>query len=116
MTEVDEAEYALPEPERLFPASESILTEEREPLIDVFEENDAVKIYIEALAEIKNEMRLKVTEDQVEITARNFCKSIDLSTYNLEREKAYYHFKNSMLEITLPKKERTEVLAVPQVS
>ena len=116
MTEVDEAEYPLPEPEGLFPVSESILMEEREPLIDVFEENDAVKIYIEALAEIKNGMRLKVTEDQVEIKARDFCKSIDLSKYNLEREKAYYHFKNSMLEITLPKKERAEVLAVAQVS
>lgn len=49
------------------------MIEKREPLIDVFEENNVIKIYIEVLAEIKSEMLLKITERQVEITAKNAC-------------------------------------------
>jgi len=111
-TEIDETEYLPLEPESPFTVSENMSIEKQEPLIDVFEENNAIKIYIGVLAEIKNETRLKVAKGQVEITARNFHKSIDLSTYTIEQEKAYYNYKNCVLEITIPKKEKVEVLTV----
>jgi hypothetical protein len=112
ITEISETEYLPLEPESSAIVSENVLTEKQEPLVDVFEENNTIKIYVEVLGEIKNKMRLNVTKDHVEITARNFYKLIDLSTYCVEQEKAYYKYNNCVLEIDIPKKEKAEILAV----
>jgi HSP20 family molecular chaperone IbpA len=90
--------------------NENLVTKKEEPLIDVFDETHAVKIYVEVLADIKNEMRLKVTKSQIEIAAGDFCKFIDLSAYNIEPEKTYYRCNSHVLEIVLPKKEKVEIL------
>ena len=96
--------------------SEGKQTEKLEPLIDVFEEASAIRIYVELLNEIKNEMQLEVKKSRLEITARDFYKLIDLSAHSIEQEKAYYNYRNCVLEIVIPKREKVEVLTVVQKS
>jgi len=85
-------------------ATQNTFAEGWEPLIDVFEENDALKIYVELLADIKDKMQLKVAKDHIEILAGNFYKKVHLPTCNIEQEQVNYKFKNCLLEITIPKR------------
>ncbi len=83
------------------------MDEVREPLTDVFEENDHVKLYVELPGVEKKDIQLDVTEGRAEITAKNFHKVVDLPTRNVEFEKATANYKNGVLEITMPKTKKT---------
>jgi HSP20 family molecular chaperone IbpA len=93
-----------PMPRRPFSIPENALREIREPLTDVFEEENAVKIYIELRGEEKDDIRLNVTEGEVEVKAKNFYKLIDVPE-NIDIEKASSKYNNGVLQITIPKKE-----------
>lgn len=96
-----------PVPRRLFKIPESALKEVREPLADVFEEEKATKIYIELPGENKDDIQLNVTAGKVEVKARNSYKMIDLPTSNIDPEGASSKYKNGVLEVIIPKKEKT---------
>jgi HSP20 family protein len=81
------------------------LDEIREPLTDVFEDEEYIKLYVELPGIDKNDIQLNVTATQAEIKAKNFYKTIDLPTSNIEFNKATANYKNGVLEVKIPKKE-----------
>ena len=84
------------------------LTEEaREPLTDVFEDRDFVKLYVELPGVDKNDVQLNAADSRVEVKAKNFYKVIDLPTREVEFDKASASYKNGVLEVLIPKKEKT---------
>jgi len=80
------------------------LEEAREPLVDLVEEDDKTKIYIEVPCAEKEDIRLNVTDGNVEVKTKDFYKIIELKPDELEVEKASSTYKNGVLEITIPKK------------
>jgi HSP20 family molecular chaperone IbpA len=93
-----------PMPQRSFRPSDIASTETREPLTDIFEEEKAVKIYIELPGEEKDDIQLNVTKGKVEIKAKNFYKRIDVPR-NVDVEKASSKYNNGVLTIIIPKDE-----------
>jgi HSP20 family molecular chaperone IbpA len=83
------------------------INEVREPLTDVFEDKDQVKLYVELPGVDKNEIQLDVTDGRAEVKARNFHKFLDLPTKDVEFEKASANYKNGVLEVTIPKMKKT---------
>jgi len=81
--------------------------EVREPLTDVFEEQDHVKLYVELPGVEKNDIQLNVAEGRAEVKAKNFYKVIDLPTRHVEFEKATANYKNGVLEVMIPKTKKT---------
>lgn len=96
-----------PGPQRSFEVPESALKETSEPLTDVFEDEKTVKIYFEVRGEDKNDIQLNVTAGKVEVKAKNFYKRINLPMSNIDLEKASSKCKNGVLEVIIPKKEKT---------
>jgi len=82
-----------------------IQDEVREPLTDVFEDKDNVKLYVELPGVEKDDIQLNVTEGHTEIKAKNFFKSVELPTKDVESDKAVANYKNGVLEVTIPKKK-----------
>ncbi len=91
-------------PEKPFNLSEEASTENREPLIDIFEGDDEIKIYVELPGEERDNIHLNVTEGEIEIKSKNFYKTIKVPA-NIDIEKASSRHRNSVLEITLPKRK-----------
>ncbi len=75
----------------------------REPLTDVFDEKENVKVYIELPGVDKNDIKLDVMENTVEVRAKNFARSLELPTRNIDSERAVANYKNGVLELTIPK-------------
>jgi HSP20 family protein len=89
-------------------APKSDLTEEpRDPLTDVFEEKDCVKVYLELPGIEKSDIQLNVTDTVMEIKARNFSETVKLPNVGVDSEKASASYKNGVLEVTVPKVQRT---------
>jgi HSP20 family molecular chaperone IbpA len=93
-----------PEPRRPFEVSESVSKENCEPLVDIFDEEKATKVYVEVPGEEKDDIQLNVTASNVEVKGKRFYKMINLSTNNVDIEKASSKYKNGVLEVTIPKK------------
>ena len=84
------------------------LTEEtREPLTDVFEDKEFVKLYVELPGVEKNDVQLNITERRAEIKAKNFYRLIDLPASDIEFDKATANYKNGVLEVLIPKTKKT---------
>ena len=99
---VAKGRFQLGEPLRL---PKQALDEPREPLTDVFEDEEHVKLYVELPGVEKDDIQLNITDAQTEIKAKNFYKTIDLPTRNVEFEKATANYKNGVLEVIIPKKK-----------
>jgi len=80
-----------------------ISEEAREPLTDVFQDKDNVKLYVELPGVEKTDIQLNVTQGRAEIKAKNFFREIDLPTSDVEFDKATANYKNGVLEVTIPK-------------
>lgn len=80
------------------------LNELREPLIDVFEEDDATKIYAELPSEEENNIQVAFKGDSFEIKAKNFYKKIKLPSRDLAKEMLSIEYKNGLLKITITRK------------
>ena len=83
------------------------IDEVREPLADVFEDKDHVKLYIELPGAEKEDIQLNATESRVEVKAKNFYKNINLPTRDVEFDKASANYKNGVLEVKIPKTKET---------
>ncbi|MCW3980165.1 MAG: Hsp20/alpha crystallin family protein [Candidatus Bathyarchaeota archaeon] len=77
--------------------------QEREPLTDIFDEEKSIKIYMELPGVDKSDIQLNLTESHAEVKAKNFSKTLQLPTSDVEFEKATASYKNGVLEITVPK-------------
>lgn len=84
-----------------------VLEEEREPLTDVFEEKESIRIYMELPDVDKSDIQLDVAERVVEVRAKNFSKTVELPTRNVDIEKVAARYKNGVLEVTIPKAQKT---------
>lgn len=83
-----------------------IKDEVREPLTDVFEEKGQMKLYVELPGVEKNQIQLNVTDGRAEVKAQNFYARIDLPAKDIDIHKTTAHFKNGVLEVTIPKKKK----------
>jgi HSP20 family molecular chaperone IbpA len=77
----------------------------REPLTDVFEEDNKVKIFAELPGEEESDIKLDFRKDGFEIKGKKFNKTVPLPTENIDKEKMTKKYKNGVLEITIPKKK-----------
>ncbi len=94
-----------PLPERPFEIPVTELEETREPLTDMFEDENTIRIYAELPGEEKEDINLKVREGKVEIKARNFAKEITLPRRQVDAETMTSRYKNGVLEIVMQKKK-----------
>ncbi len=100
---VAQGRFQLGEPAQI---PQRVFEDKREPLTDVFNEKDHIKIYIELPGIEKSEIQLNVTERTAEVKAKNFFKNIPLPPEAVDNEKAVANYKNGVLEVTLPKIKR----------
>ena len=96
-----------PMPKRSFKIPSEELEEIREPLTDIFEEEKAIKLYVELPGEEKEDIQLNVANGKVEVKAKKFYKVMDVPTKNISVEKTSAKYKNGILEVTIPKAEKT---------
>ena len=82
--------------------------EAREPLTDVFEDKESIKLYIELPGVERADIQLNVSQGRAEIKAKNFYKAIDLPSADIEVDKVVANYKNGVLEVTVPKKKKSE--------
>ncbi len=92
-------------PGRSFKIPSEELEKVREPLTDIFEEEKAIKLYVELPGEEKEDIQLNVTGGKVEVKSKKFYKEMDLPTRNIVVDKTSTKYKNGVLEITIPKAE-----------
>jgi len=93
-----------PLPERPLELSEKDAMEIREPLTDLFEEGNTLRIYAELPGEEENDIKLDFTKDKITIKGKKFNKTLDLPTENIDKERTTSKYKNGVLEVTIPKK------------
>ena len=82
--------------------------EAREPLVDVLQDKDNIRLYVELPGVEKDDIRLHVSEGKAEIKAKNFHKTLQLPAADLDLNKAVTNYKNGVLEVTVPKKNKPE--------
>jgi len=98
----------LPKPQRPFArVPPSALKDTNEPLADVFDDGETIKVYFEVRGENPKDIQLNVTADKVEVKAKNFYKTVNLPTSSIDLEKASSKCKNGVLEVEIPKMEKT---------
>ncbi len=95
-----------PLPERPFELSKEDFKGPREPLTDVFEEEEATKIYVELPGEEEQDIHLNFIEDSIEVKAESFYKIIELHDGNFDKQRMTSKYKNGVLEITIPKQTK----------
>ena len=94
-------------PKRPFKPKPS-LSEEREPLSDVYEDKKSVKICVELPGVEKDDIQLNISDGKAEIKAKKFYKTLDLPTKDVDPDKITASYKNGVLEAIVPKKELTK--------
>jgi HSP20 family protein len=84
------------------------ISDEREPLVDVIEEKDNVKIIVELPGVSRDNINLKSTDGKLEIkvdaAGRRYHKVIELPC-EVKPLSAKANYKNGVLEVTLDRKE-----------
>ncbi|HIJ08535.1 TPA: Hsp20/alpha crystallin family protein [Candidatus Bathyarchaeota archaeon] len=82
--------------------------EEREPLVDIVETNDEIRVVVELPGVEKTDIKLHGTEDSLTIAVdtpqSKYFKEVDLPTKVKVRD-ASSSYKNGVLEVILPKAE-----------
>jgi HSP20 family protein len=80
----------------------------REPLVDVMEEKDKYKIFVELPGVDKEKVKLDVAENSVQVKTeddKKFYKMIDLES-SVDTDSAKASYKNGILTLELDKKEK----------
>lgn len=88
--------------------SKSSLKEEREPLTDIYDEKEKVKIYMEMPGVEKEDVQLDASEGFIEVKAKNFYKKLPIETQGLDAEKISAKYNNGVLKISIPKIQTSE--------
>jgi HSP20 family molecular chaperone IbpA len=92
-----------PMPENPFDFRRQAENEIREPLTDIFDEGDALKVYFELPGVEKDNVRLKVENGSLEIRADHFHKILRLPESHIDARNISTDYKNGVLAITIPK-------------
>ena len=93
-------------PEKPFEASKAALKEMREPLVDIFEEENQIRLYVELPGVEKEDIQLDIGENHIELRAKNFYKEIQLPHGHFSKNASTTQYKNGVLEIVLPKENK----------
>jgi len=84
---------------------------EREPIVDVFEEEDHVRVTAELPGVKENEIDLKIENNTLTITAdtsaRKYYKQVELAT-TVKKDTLESNYRNGILEVKLKKAKRTK--------
>jgi len=87
------------------------IREEREPLVDVMETNEEIKVVAELPGVEKEDIKLYGTEDALTISVdtpeRKYYKKVELPS-KVDTKKTKASYKNGVLEVTLKKKKEPE--------
>lgn len=87
------------------------ISEEREPLVDVIEDEDQVTVVAELPGVDKNDIKVRATEETLIISAKGldkkYYKEIPLPA-KVRPETAKASYKNGVLEVKLEKKEKSK--------
>ncbi|UCC58347.1 MAG: Hsp20/alpha crystallin family protein, partial [Candidatus Bathyarchaeum sp.] len=82
--------------------------EKREPLADVMNTDNEVKVFVELPGVEKKDIKLSGTEDKLTISVdtaeRKYFKEVELPA-KVNLKKATSKYKNGVLDITIPKKK-----------
>ena len=82
------------------------VSETREPLVDVYEEEDSIKVIAEVPGVDKNDINLNVTEKKLIISVdtpqRKYYKEVDLPA-EVDPQSSKATYKNGVLEVVLKK-------------
>ena len=82
--------------------------EKREPLADVMNTDNEVKVFVELPGVEKKDIKLSGTEDKLTISVdtaeRKYFKEVELPA-KVDSKKATSTYKNGVLDITIPKKK-----------
>lgn len=82
------------------------IEEEREPITDVFDEQDEIRIYAEMPGVSEKEIRVNLQADILTISAksanRNYHKEV-LLPLKLKAENLFFSYKNGILEVKIKK-------------
>jgi HSP20 family protein len=85
-----------------------VVEREREPLVDVIEEEDKVKVVAEVPGVEREDIKLDATDTELTISVENpqrrYYKKVDLPA-RVEPDKAKASYRNGVLEVILPKVE-----------
>ena len=85
------------------------LKEEREPLVDVFEENDSIKVVAELPGVEKEDINLYAEGDKLTISVdtpeRKYYKELQLPT-EIDPNTTSTNYKSGILEVVIKKKEK----------
>ena len=83
--------------------------EEREPLTDVIDVDDKVRVIVELPGVQKENIKLSGTDDKLTISVdtpqHKYFKEVELPA-KVDTEKATLEYKNGVLDITVPKKKQ----------
>jgi HSP20 family protein len=93
------------------PAAVRAHTDERKPIVDVFETDDEVQVIAEMPGVEKEDIELNATETTLEIRAkgetRQYSELVDLPA-EVDPDSSKASYKNGVLEVILKKKEPTK--------
>jgi len=78
----------------------------REPLVDIFEEENQLRVYVELPGVEKKDIQLDFKENHIELRAENFYKEIQLPHEHFSKNASATQYKNGVLEIVLPKENK----------
>ncbi len=92
-----------PRPGR-FGLSESVQVT-NEPLVDIIDRGDVVKVYVELPPGVNDDVQLSVTKGGIEVKADGFYRTVHLPI-DVDVERSSSRLKNRVLEVTIPKRER----------
>ena len=94
------------------PISDNTITgtiKEREPIVDVFEEEDCLRVMVELPGVEENEINLKAEENTLTIStdtsARTYYKKVELPT-SVKKEVFESSYRNGILEVKLRKMKK----------
>jgi len=84
---------------------------EKEPIVDVFEEENCLRVMVELPGVEENEINLKAEENTLTIStdtsARTYYKKVDLPTL-VKKETIESSYRNGILEVKLKKAKNTK--------
>ncbi|QIW23419.1 Hsp20/alpha crystallin family protein [Sulfolobus sp. S-194] len=88
-----------------------IVSEEREPLVDVIEKNDEIRVIAEVPGVNKDQIKVKISGNKLIIQAqgedRKYYKEVELPT-EVDDKSAKATYNNGVLQVILKKKQQQE--------
>jgi HSP20 family molecular chaperone IbpA len=86
-------------------ADQEDIPQMNEPLVDVFDRGNEVKVYVELPHAEKDDVQLNVTEGGVEVKTKGFYRLVEVPA-GVDIGRASSRQKNRVLEVTIPKREK----------